>query len=147
MRVPPYHPDTPEVRNNWAQYYDRVSAADADAGKHLREIEEAGLAANTIIFYYGDHGSGMPRSKRWPSNSGLHVPLVVYFPEKWKHLAPKEYTAGGQSDRMVGFVDLAPTVLSIAGIQPPAWMQGTRLCRPSSNRAAGIPFRRTRPHG
>jgi uncharacterized sulfatase len=66
----------------------------------------------------------MPRSKRWPCNSGLHVPMVVYFPPKWVHLAPKEYTAGGKSERMVSFVDLAPTLLSIVGIQPPAWMQG-----------------------
>ncbi|MDQ3622141.1 MAG: sulfatase-like hydrolase/transferase [Verrucomicrobiota bacterium] len=130
MRVPAYHPDTPEVRQDWAQYYDKVSEADADAGKRLQEIEAAGLAADTIIFYYGDHGSGMPRSKRWPSNSGLHVPMVVFFPEKWKHLAPKEYAAGGQSDRLVSFVDLAPTALSIAGIEPPKWMQGHAFAGP-----------------
>ena len=124
IRVPAYHPDTPEVRQDWAQYYDKVSEADEDAGKHLKEIEAAGLAADTIVFYYGDHGSGMPRSKRWPCNSGLHVPMVVFFPEKWKHLAPKEYQPGGKSDRMVSFVDLAPTLLSIVGIEPPAWMQG-----------------------
>lgn len=124
MRVPAYHPDTPEVRQDWAQYYDKVSEADEDAGKQLKEIEAAGLAADTIVFYYGDHGSGMPRSKRWPCNSGLHVPMVVFFPEKWKHLAPKEYQPGGKSDRMVSFVDLAPTLLSIVGIEPPAWMQG-----------------------
>lgn len=124
MRVPAYHSDTPEVRQDWAQYYDKVSEADEDAGKHLKEIEAAGLAADTIVFYYGDHGSGMPRSKRWPCNSGLHVPMVVFFPEKWKHLAPKEYQPGGKSDRMVSFVDLAPTLLSIVGIEPPAWMQG-----------------------
>ncbi|MCY2979005.1 MAG: sulfatase-like hydrolase/transferase [Planctomycetota bacterium] len=124
MRVPAYHPDTPEVRQDWAQYYDKVSEADEDAGKHLKEIEAAGLAADTIVFYYGDHGSGMPRSKRWPCNSGLHVPMVVFFPDKWKHLAPKEYQPGGKSDRMVSFVDLAPTLLSIVGIEPPTWMQG-----------------------
>src|SRR5688572_20038778 len=130
MRVPAYHPDTPEVRQDWAQYYDKVSEADADAGARLKEIEEAGLADETIVFYYGDHGSGMPRSKRWPSDSGLHVPLVVYFPAKWKHLAPKEYQPGGKSDRMVSFVDLAPTVLSIAGVRPPSWMQGHAFAGP-----------------
>jgi arylsulfatase A-like enzyme len=130
VRVPAYHPDTPEVRKDWAQYYDKVSEADADAGQHLKEIADAGLAEDTIVFYYGDHGSGMPRSKRWPSNSGLHVPMVVHFPEKWKHLAPREYQAGGTSDRMVSFVDLAPTVLSIAGIKPPAWMQGQAFAGP-----------------
>jgi arylsulfatase A-like enzyme len=130
MRVPAYHPDTPEVRQDWAQYYDKVSEADADAGARLKEIEEAGLADDTIVFYYGDHGSGMPRSKRWPSNSGLHVPLVVHFPTKWRHLAPKEYQPGGKSDRLVSFVDLAPTVLSIAGVRPPSWMQGHAFAGP-----------------
>ena len=130
VRIPTYHPDTPEVRQDWAQYYDKVSEADADAGKRLREIEEAGLAEDTIVFYYADHGSGMPRGKRWPSNSGLHVPMVVYFPPKWQHLAPKEYTAGGKSDRLVSFVDLAPTVLSLAGIKPPEWMQGHAFAGP-----------------
>lgn len=124
VRVPAYHPDTPEVRQDWAQYYDKVSEVDADAGRHLKELTDAGLADDTIIFYYADHGSGMPRSKRWPCNSGLQVPVVVHFPEKWKHLAPPEYKAGGASDRLISFVDFAPTVLSLAGIQPPAWMQG-----------------------
>ncbi|MFN0079335.1 MAG: sulfatase-like hydrolase/transferase [Prosthecobacter sp.] len=124
VRVPAYHPDTPEVRQDWAQYYDQVTLADASAGKRLAELEAAGLAADTIIFYYADHGSGMPRNKRWPCNSGLHVPMVVYFPPNWKHLAPKEYAAGVKSDRLVSFVDLAPTLLSIIGVQPPEWMQG-----------------------
>ena len=124
VRVPAYHPDTPEVRKDWAQYYDRLTMMDALAGKNLKELAEAGLADDTIVFYYGDHGSGMPRSKRWPCNSGLQVPLLVYFPEKWRHLAPKEYQAGGKSDRLVSFVDLAPTLLSIAGVKPPEWLQG-----------------------
>ena len=130
IRVPAYHPDVPEVREDWAQYYDQVSEADADAGTVLKEIEVAGQAGDTVIFYYADHGSGMPRSKRWPCNSGLQVPLVVYFPEKWKHLAPKEYAAGGKSERMISFADLAPTVLSIAGIKPPDWMQGHAFAGP-----------------
>jgi len=130
VRVPACHPDTPEVRQDWAQYYDCVSMADADAGLRLKELEEAGLNEETIVFYYGDHGTGMPRGKRWPGNLGLHVPLVVYFPEKWQHLAPAEYIPGGKSDRMVCFVDLAPTLLSIAGIKPPKWMQGHAFAGP-----------------
>lgn len=130
VRIPAYHPDTPEVREDWAQYYDKVSEADAAAGRHLADLTAAGLEEDTIVFYYGDHGSGMPRSKRWPCNSGLHVPMVVYFPPKWQHLAPKEYRAGAQSDRMVSFVDLAPTLLSIAGIKPPEWMQGYAFAGP-----------------
>ncbi len=124
VRVPAYHPDTPEVRQDWAQYYDIVSEADADAGKRLKELDDAGLTEDTIVFYYADHGSGMPRNKRWPYNSGLQVPFVVYIPEKFKDLRPPEYKAGGQSDRLISFVDLAPTMLSLIGVQPPDWMQG-----------------------
>jgi arylsulfatase A-like enzyme len=124
VRLPAYHPDTPEVRKDWAQYYDRITMMDKLVGENLRELDEAGLADDTIIFYYGDHGSGMPRSKRWPYFSGLNVPLIIHVPEKFKHLAPPEYKTGGSTDRLVGFIDLAPTVLSIAGKKPPRQMQG-----------------------
>lgn len=122
--LPAYHPDTPESRRDWAQYYDKLTEMDAQAGANLKEIEEARLAEDTIIFYYGDHGVGLPRGKRWPFNSGLRVPLIVYFPEKYRHLAPSDYQPGGQSSRLVGFIDFAPTLLSMAGIKPPSHMQG-----------------------
>jgi len=124
VHVPAYHPDTPEVRKDWAQYHDRITMMDAMVGKALGALGRSGKAEDTIIFYWGDHGSGMPRSKRWPYNSGLHVPLIAYFPPKWQHLAPKEYKANGTSDRMVGFIDFAPTMLSLAGVKPKNWMQG-----------------------
>ena len=124
VNLPAYHPDTPEVRKDWAQYHDRITMMDKLVGKNLRELEEAGLADDTIVFYYGDHGSGMPRSKRWPYFSGLNVPLIIHVPEKFKHLAPPEYKTGGTSDRLVGFIDLAPTLLSITGSKTPAHMQG-----------------------
>jgi arylsulfatase A-like enzyme len=124
VRIPAYHPDTPEVRQDWAQYYDVVTEADADAGERLQEIADAGLADTTIVFYFADHGSGMPRNKRWPYNCGLHVPLIVHIPERFRDLRPADYRAGGTSDRLVSFVDFAPTLLSLAGIKPPDWMQG-----------------------
>ena len=124
VRVPKYHPDVPAVRQDWAQYYDVVSEADADAGVRLKELVDAGLMDDTIVFYFADHGSGMPRNKRWPYNSGLQVPLVVYLPKQFQHLATDNYKPGGKSDRLVSFVDFAPTVLSLAGIQPAEWMQG-----------------------
>ncbi len=132
VRVPAYHPDTPEVRRDWAQYYDIVSEADADAGQRLKELDEAGLADDTIVFYFADHGSGMPRNKRWPCNSGLHVPLVIHIPEKFKDLRPAGYVAGGTSDRLVSFVDFAPTLLSLAGLEPLEWMQGHAFLGPHS---------------
>jgi len=122
--LPPYHPDTPEVRHDWAQYYDQITEMDALFAERLQELQEAGLMDDTIVFFFGDNGSGMPRSKRWPYNSGLNVPLMVYVPEQYHPLAPKDYTPGGATDRLVGFVDLAPTLLSIVGIQTPDWMQG-----------------------
>lgn len=131
VKLPAYHPDTPETRRDWAQYYDVVSKADADAGVRLKELADAGLADDTIVFYYADHGAGLPRGKRSACDSGLHVPLVVYIPEKFKHLAPPEYKAGGKSDRLVGFVDLAPTVLTLAGVKPPEWMHGKPFLGPN----------------
>lgn len=124
VRVPAYHPDTPEVRADWAQYYDIVTEVDALAGARLKELEDAGLAEETIVFYWADHGPGMPRSKRWPCNSGLQVPLIVYIPEKFKALRSSEYKPGGKSDRLVSFVDFAPTMCSLIGVKPPEWMQG-----------------------
>lgn len=128
--VPAYHPDTPEVRRDWAQYYDKVTEMDVQVGRVLKQLEEDGLSDETIVFYYGDHGSGMPRSKRWPYNSGLRVPLIVSIPKRFQHLAPEGYAPGARSDRLVGFIDLAPTVLSLAGIRPPAYMQGHAFLGP-----------------
>lgn len=124
VRVPKYHPDTPEVRQDWAQYYDIVTAADADAARVLEQLADDGLTDETIVFYFGDHGSGMPRSKRTACNSGLQVPLIVHIPDKFKHLAPADYRPGGATGRLVSFVDFAATVLSLADIKPPAYMQG-----------------------
>ena len=122
--VPPYHPDTPEVRMDWAQYYSRITQMDAEMGKQLADLKTAGLDEDTIVVYWGDHGSGMPRSKRTPFNSGLHVPLIVHIPEKFAHLRPDDYAAGGSTPRLVSFVDFAPTMLSLAGIDPPKHLQG-----------------------
>ncbi|MCA9077220.1 MAG: sulfatase-like hydrolase/transferase [Planctomycetaceae bacterium] len=124
VSIPAYHPDRPEVRQDWAQYYDRVTMMDAQFGETLGELEDAGLAEDTIVFYYGDHGSGMPRNKRWPYNSGLHVPLLIRIPEKFAHLRPADYQTGGTTDRLVGFIDMAPTLLSLAGIAIPEHFQG-----------------------
>jgi uncharacterized sulfatase len=128
--VPPYMPDTPETRAAWAQYHDQYTVVDRRVGAALRELGEAGLADDTIIFAYGDHGAGLPRNKRSACDSGLRVPLIVHFPPRWQHLAPGDYTIGGESRRLVGFVDLAPTVLSLAGIKPPSFMQGRAFAGP-----------------
>jgi uncharacterized sulfatase len=122
--VPKYHPNVPEIRRDWAQYHDRITEMDALCGAKLDELEQAGLTENTIVFFFGDHGSGMPRNKRTPLDCGLGVPFIVYFPPKFKHLAPSDYQNGTKSERLISFVDLAPTILSLAGIEPPKTMQG-----------------------
>lgn len=123
-RIPAYHPDTLEVRQDWAQYYDNITLFDEYFHQHMQELEAAGLTEDTIVFVYGDHGSGMPRNKRSPCNSGYQVPMLVCIPEKFKHLMPEDYKTGGTSDRLVSFVDLAPTLLKLLNLPIPETMQG-----------------------
>ncbi len=122
--LPPYHPKTPEMKHDWAQYYDKMEDMDAWVGDKLRELEENGLADNTIVIYYGDHGGVLARSKRYVYESGTRVPLIVRIPKKYKHLFPNA-KSGTKVDRLVSFVDLAPTLLSVAGIPIPDYMQGS----------------------
>jgi len=123
VTLPPYHPDTPEMRHDWAQYYDKVEDMDTVVGAFLKELDEAGLDDNTIVFYYADHGGVLGRSKRYLYETGTHVPMIIRIPEKYKHLYPS--TAPGEKvERLVSFVDLAPTLLSIIGTEAPDYMQG-----------------------
>ena len=123
--LPPYWPDVPEVRKDWAQYYDNLMKMDDWIAKELQKLEEAGVADNTIVFFFGDHGSGMPRHKRYVGDSGMRVPFVIHVPEKLRaDFAPQDYLPGGRSQRPIGFVDLAPTMLSVAGLEAPEYMQG-----------------------
>lgn len=124
VSVPAFHPDCREVRESWAQYHDQMTVMDGKIGEVLAQLETEGLAQDTVVFYFGDHGPGLPRCKRTPCNSGLQVPLLVHFPDKWRRLAPKDCQPGGTSDRLVSFVDLAPTLLSICGVRPPGHFQG-----------------------
>jgi arylsulfatase A-like enzyme len=130
ITVPPYYPDTEVVRRELARFHDCVSVLDQEVGAILEQLEKDGLADDTIVFFYSDHGSGMPRHKRLLHDSGMHVPLMVRFPEKYQHLAPAK--AGGTVDRLVTFVDFAPTVLSLAGIEAPKAMQGQIFLGPQA---------------
>jgi len=123
VTLPPYHPDTPEMRHDWAQYYDKVEDMDSEVGAFLKELEDAGLAENTIVFYYGDHGGVLGRSKRYLYETGTHVPMIIRIPEKYKHLYPAS-APGEKVERMVSFVDLAPTLLSLIETKVPEYMQG-----------------------
>ena len=119
---PPYYPDLPETRELWARYYHLIAAMDKNVGRVLDSLETDGLMENTLIFFFGDHGFGMPRYKRWLYHTGLHVPLVVYAPNKYAHLLPEEPNTHRQD--LVSFVDYVPTVLSLAGAELPPHLEG-----------------------
>lgn len=121
--LPPYHPATPEMKHDWAQYYDKVEDMDAWVGQKLKELEDAGLAENTIVFYYGDHGGVLARSKRYVYETGTRVPFIIRIPEKYKYLFPAE-KPNSKVDRLISFVDLVPTLLSIVRIKIPDYLQG-----------------------
>ena len=128
VTIPPYYPDTPIVRKTVARFHDCVSAMDKEVGDILKQLEKDGLSENTIVFFFSDHGSGMPRHKRALLDSGMHVPLLIRFPEKWKKYAPCK--PGSTTDRMVAFVDFASTVLSLSRSPIPDYMQGKPFLGP-----------------
>jgi len=117
--LPPYYPDTPVFRQAWARYSDNITAMDDWAGDLLRQLEEDGLAAMTLVVFWSDHGLGMPRAKRWPYESGLRVPLIVRWPNR---IAP-----GTVDDRLVSLMDLAATMLAVADLPLPEYMHAQPL--------------------
>jgi arylsulfatase A-like enzyme len=129
VTLKPYHPDTPEARNDYAVYYDRLQEVDGQIGQVLDELAAEGLADSTIVFYYADHGGAVAGSKRFVTEDGLHVPLIIRVPEQFQHLVG--YTPIGTVDRPVSFVDLPATLLQIAGIETPSHMVGTSVLHES----------------
>ena len=125
--IPPYHPDVFQFRRAWARYYDAVTQVDYRAGDLIEQLMEDGLWEDTIVFVWSDHGVGMPRGKHTAWEQGLHVPLIARFPRKYQHLAPAE--PGSVVDGLVTLMDLGPSVLSLAGIDPPEYMHGRPLFR------------------
>lgn len=124
MRLFSYHPDLPEIRKTYAKYADAVERMDEKVGKCLAELEKDGLSDSTIVIYNSDHGGVLARSKRFCYSSGIHCPLVVRVPEKFKHLYPANQP-GEVIDRLVSFVDMPKTWLSLAGAEIPDTFQGT----------------------
>lgn len=130
IRVPAYLPDTPDIRQDYASYYNLMERMDGEIGARLAELEAAGLADDTIVFYYSDNGGVLPRSKRYCTDEGLRCAMVVHLPPKWAHLAPAP--AGSVVEAPVTYVDLAPTVLALAGATIPATMQGQPFLGPKA---------------
>ena len=114
--VPPLYPDTPAVREALARTYNNIAAMDRWVGERLDELEAEGLAESTVVFFFSDHGVGLPRGKRSPYDLGTRVPLLV------RRLGGAD--GGSTSDRVVSFVDFGPTVLSLAGIDPDGAVRG-----------------------
>jgi N-sulfoglucosamine sulfohydrolase len=116
MVLPPYYPDTPKVREAWAAYYDVVTITDRTVGELIAELDEAGLRENTLVIFWGDHGVGLARGKRWLYDSGVKVPIIARWPGKVE--------PGSVRDDFVQFLDFPPTMLAVAGVDKPEYMHG-----------------------
>lgn len=119
VNVPPYLPDTPRVREDISRHARNTSYLDVQVGEILSALDQSGQRDKTLVIFLADHGRGMPREKRWPYTAGLHVPLIL----RW----PGVLSAGEVDDRLAAGVDLAPTILSLAGVAIPANYDGIAL--------------------
>jgi len=119
--LPPYYPDVPAVRLDWATYLDDAQHLDVNVGRVLDRLEEEGLADDTIVFFFGDHGAAMPRAKQFLYDSGINIPLIVRIPEKHR---VEGYAPGTVNDNLVSSIDITATTLRLGGMEPPAHMEG-----------------------
>jgi N-sulfoglucosamine sulfohydrolase len=119
---PPYYPDHPLVRLEWARYLNSISGMDKTIGKILKQLDTDGLTDNTIVIFFGDNGRIEPRGIHWLYDTGIHVPLIVSWPKNFP--APKNFKAGSVSDQVISLIDMTPTTLGFAGIKRPLGMHG-----------------------
>ena len=124
--VPSFVPDTPLFRERMALFYDALTNIDKQVGKILSDLDKEGLTENTIVVYWGDHGTGYPRGKIHVYDDGLRIPLIMKFPVKYQRFAPAK--PGTAIDDLVMHMDLAPTTLNLVGLPVPSHMQGRNLC-------------------
>jgi len=127
VEVPPCYPDHPWVRKDWAMYLETLQNLDTKVGKVLARLEQEGLAEDTIVFFLGDHGRPMPRDKQFLYDGGIRIPLLIRIPEKYR---PAGYQPGGVSDALVSAIDITATTLRLAGVEPPAHMEGRPFLGP-----------------
>src|SRR5690554_5678649 len=123
FEMSPFYRDSPEMRKQFARVYNSIKLTDNRIGELLARLEADNLKDSTIIFFYADHGEGMPRGKTNGINYGYRVPFVIWFPEMYKHLSPWG-TGGAIISEPVDFTDLAPTLISLAGGEIPEHIQG-----------------------
>ena len=132
VALPPYYPDAPEVRECVAKYHENITATDYRVGDVLKLLDDRGWSKNTVVFFFGDHGQGLPRGKRWCYDSGTRVPLLVRWPG---HIEPKTVR-----DDLVCFLDFGPTVLSLTGVKKPDRMPGRVFLGPTPDPAPQYVF-------
>jgi N-sulfoglucosamine sulfohydrolase len=120
--IPPYYPDHPVTRRDWAQYLDAASELDRKVGLVLDRLEADGLADNTVVIFFGDHGQAMVRGKQFCYEEGLHIPLIIRWPKDFP--APAQIQPGLVDDRLIEAIDFAPTMLALAASKKPEKMQG-----------------------
>ena len=119
--LPSYYPDVPEVRADLARHYDNIRQMDQRVGRILAELRADRLLSNTVVIWTTDHGDGLPRAKRELYDSGLQVPMLLRLPDAWD----ADRGAGTVDERLVSFVDLAPSILSLAGVPVPEYVHGS----------------------
>jgi N-sulfoglucosamine sulfohydrolase len=129
VEVPPYYPDTETVRGDLARHYNNIAYMDAEVGAILQQLEEDGLADSTIVIWTTDHGDGLPRAKRELFDSGLKVPMIIRWPDAYR---PEGVAPGTVDARLISFVDLAPTILSLAGVDTPDYIHGINFSEPNT---------------
>ena len=132
MILAPYHPDLPEMRNTYAKYSSAISKMDSLVGQAIENLKQDGLYEDTIIVYNSDHGGVLARSKRFLYSSGIHCPLIVRIPAKWKHLYPKGKKPGSTIDRIVSFIDMPKTWVSLTGAERTKNFQGRIFLGPDT---------------
>ena len=122
ISIPKLYPDTPEVRAAHARLLDIIMVMDTQVGKYLKELDDAGLAEDTIVIFWSDHGNGFPRAKRWIYDSGTRVPMMARIPEQWR--VDSQGIPGSVNDQLINLIDLGPSVLNLAGLEIPSNMHG-----------------------
>lgn len=138
VEIPPYYPDHPVVRQDWAQYLNSIMVLDRKVGRILELLERDGLAENTVVFFLADHGQAMLRGKQWVYDSGLHIPLIIRWPLQLP--APAGYTAGTISSQLISAIDLTATTLALAGVAKPPRMEGRIFLGPTAEEPRSYAF-------
>jgi len=129
VELPPYYPDHPVVRKDFALYLETAQHLDVKVGKVLDRLEQEGLADNTIVFFFGDHGRPLPRGKQFLYEGGLLIPMMARIPEKYR---PEDFEPGTENDNLISHIDITATSLALAGLERPSNMEGQVFIGPDS---------------